>query len=1275
MLPFSIVGKERMQSFRLAERTAEQLRKEAERATQFVEAITQGKLDEAQHTIADLVTEQPSALTRALLKMREEMQNIAAKEVERQWANEGLAKFVEILRIGTHDLELLYNSIISNLVRYVNANQGGLFVVNEEDGREPFIEMVACYAYDRRKFLQKRIEIGEGLIGQVYLEKEPIQYNALPKNYSTISSGLGAESPSALLIVPLKVNEKVVGMIELAAFQPFQPYQVDFIRKLGENIASTVANAQVSKRTQYLLRISQQQTEQLRSAEEEMRQNMEELQATQEEMQRKEMEMNGLFAAIDLTLCMVELNTEGVITSANHRFAEQLGFTTDELRGRKLHPMFVAGRKTGTFEQLWNQVGNGISQTGNYLFSGKGSRQIWLQAAFSPVKDADGNIRKVLMLGQDITANKEAEIQFQRLSLVADNTDNAVIITDAQGITEYVNRGFERMTGYKADEIIGKKPGHILQGPDTDPETVARISRKLKTKRSFSEDILNYGKDGKPYWISLTINPIFDEEGEVSKYISIQAEISKTKLQAIDLNGKMEAINRANAIIEFDTQGNILTANENFLQLMEYSLEEIKGKHHSMFVPPKELASEEYKHFWEKLGSQAGFNDGEFERITKSGKSVWLRGNYNTIVDHLGRPTKVIKIVQDISAEKVLLMEIQQNNEELKTQEEEIRQNMEELLSIQEALQAKQKEAEAIAQKFTNILEGCADSVVTIDKTGTISFFNAAAEQMWGYERSEVIGKNVKMLMFSEHATHHDRYLHNYETTRQKKVIGIGREVEARRKDGSKVPILLTLSEASFEGESVYTAFIKDITKQKELEQQTLQQIEELRTQEEEIRQNMEELLSIQEALQAKQKEAEAIAQKFTNILEGCADSVVTIDKTGTISFFNAAAEQMWGYERSEVIGKNVKMLMFSEHATHHDRYLHNYETTRQKKVIGIGREVEARRKDGSKVPILLTLSEASFEGESVYTAFIKDITKQKELELQTQQQMEELRTQEEEIRQNLEELQANQEEMQRTAMNLNGLMAAIDTTMATIEFDMEGLVLDANTNFLEIMGYRLEEITGKPHRLFVDAKEASTPDYIRFWDNLRMGRPFMGEVKRLTKNGEEKWFNASYMPVMDRHGKPVKVIKLAQEITKQKMVNLDVTGQLDAIRRSFAVAEFDMKGHLTEANENFLDLFNYGINEVVGRHHKLFAGKEESETNEYAMFWTNLRSGKAQDGEFKLFNKAGHEVIARGSYNPIMNLNGEPYKVVAYLQQVIIKKNGRSKDKTAVEATDEKAG
>lgn len=744
------------------------------------------------------------------------------------------------------------------------------------------------------------------------------------------------------------------------------------------------------------------------------------------------------------------------------------------------------------------------------MFNGKGSHHIWLQAAFTPVKDANGNIGKVLMLGQDITANKEAEIQFRHLSLVADNTDNAVIITDAKGITEYVNRGFERMAGYKADEIIGKKPGHILQGPDTDPATVARISQKLKQKRAFSEDILNYSKDGKPYWISLTINPIFDEQGEIDKYISIQTEITKTKLQALDLKGKIEAINRANAIIEFDMQGNILAANENFLQLMEYSLEEIKGKHHSMFVPPKELASEAYEHFWKELNGQAGFKDGEFEHITKSGKSVWLRGNYNTIIDHLGRPTKVINITQDITAERVLMMEIQQNNEELKTQGEEISQNMEELLSIQEALKVKQKEAQAIAQKFNNILEGCADVVITIDKTGIISFFNEAAEQMWGYKRSEVIGKNVKILMHSNHANRHDDYLHNYETTRQKKVIGIGREVEARRKDGSAIPILLTLSEASF-------------------------------------------------------------------------------------------------------------------------------------------------------------------EGESIYTAFIKDITQQKELELQIQQQMEELRIREEEIRQNLEELQANQEEIQRTTMNLNGLMAAIDTTMATVEFDMEGLVLNANTNFLEITGYRLEEITGKPHRLFVDAKEASTPEYIRFWENLRMGRPFMGEVKRLTKNGEEKWFSASYMPVMDRHGRPVKVIELAQEITRQKMVNLDATGQLDAIRRSFAVAEFDMKGHLTEANENFLDLFNYGINEIIGRHHKLFAGKEASATNEYAIFWTNLLSGKAQDGEFKLLNKAGHEVIVRGSYNPIMNLNGEPYKVVAYLQQVIIEKNGRSKDKAAVEAADEK--
>ncbi|WP_448518499.1 PAS domain S-box protein [Rhodoflexus sp.] len=1108
---FSIIGKERMQSFRLAEQTAERLTKEAERAAKFVEAITHGKLDEAQHAIADLATNQPSNLTRALLKMREEMQRIAAKEVERQWANEGLAKFVEILRIGTHDLDLLYNSIISNLVKYVNANQGGLFIVNEEDGREPFIEMVACYAYDRRKFLQKRIEIGEGLIGQVYLEKEHIQYNALPKNYSTISSGLGQESPSTLLIVPLKVNEKVVGMIELAAFQPFQPYQVDFIQKLGENIASTIANAQVSKRTQYLLRISQQQTEQLRSAEEEMRQNMEELQATQEEMQRKEMEMNGLFAAIDLTLCMVELNTQGMITSANLRFAESLGLVPEELRGKKLQSFFVSSPKTGNFEQIWKQVQNGISQIGNYLFNGKDGRQVWLQTVFSPVKDAGGNVRKALMFGQDITANKQAEIYYQRLSLVADNTDNSVIITDANGITEYVNRGFERMTGYKADEIIGKKPGHVLQGPDTDPNTVARISQKLKTKRAFQEEILNYSKDGRPYWISLTVNPIFDEQGQLSKFIAIQSDITQNKLQAIDLSGKMEAINHANAIIEFDTKGNILTANDNFLQLMEYSLEEIQGKHHSIFVSAKERASEAYKHFWEKLGGQAGFNDGEFERITKSGKTVWLRGNYNTIVDYLGRPQKVIKIAQDITAERILMMEIQQNNEELKTQGEEIRQNLEELLAIQEALQDKQREAEAIAQKFNNILEGCVDAVITIDKTGIISFFNSAAEKMWGYERNEVIGKNVKILMHSDHAAQHDRYLHNYATTRQKRVIGIGREVEARHKDGRTIPILLTLSESEFNGESVYTAFIKDITKQKELEAQTLQQIEELRTQEEEIRQN-------------------------------------------------------------------------------------------------------------------------------------------------------------------LEELQANQEEMQRTAMNLNGLMAAINTTMATVEFDMEGLVIDANSNFLETMGYRLEEIVGKPHRLFVDAKEANSPEYVKLWDNLRLGRPFIGEIKRLAKNGEEKWFSASYMPVMDRHGRPVKVIKLAQEITQQKMVNLDVSGQLDAIRRSFAVAEFDMKGHLTQANDNFLDLLDYGINEIMGRHHKLFMGKQEAETSEYAMFWTNLRSGKAQEGEFKLRNKAGQEVIVRGSYNPIMNLNGEPYKIVAYLQQMIVQKNGKDRDETTIEATDEKA-
>lgn len=230
-----------------------------------------------------------NALTemKANLKIASDLKNI------QNYTSEGLAKFSNILR-NTVD-EDYYDNILSNLVKYLKANQGGLFII-EEKNREKYLNLAASYAYDKKKFLEKTLLIGEGLAGQCVLEKETIILTEVPNHYVNITSGLGQATPSAIVIVPLKINNEVVGVIELASFNEFQQYEIEFIEKVAENIASAIISAKTNQRTKELLEISQQQTEEMRAQEEEMRQNLEEMQATQEEMERKEREMQLVLA-------------------------------------------------------------------------------------------------------------------------------------------------------------------------------------------------------------------------------------------------------------------------------------------------------------------------------------------------------------------------------------------------------------------------------------------------------------------------------------------------------------------------------------------------------------------------------------------------------------------------------------------------------------------------------------------------------------------------------------------------------------------------------------------------------------------------------------------------------------------------------------------------------------------------------------------------------------------------------------------------------------------
>jgi methyl-accepting chemotaxis protein len=247
-------------------------------------------------------------------------------------------------------------------------------------------------------------------------------------------------------------------------------------------------------------------------------------------------------------------------------------------------------------------------------------------------------------------------------------------------------------------------------------------------------------------------------------------------------------------------------------------------------------------------------------------------------------------------------------------------------------------------------------------------------------------------------------------------------------------------------------------------------------------------------------------------------------------------------------------------------------------------------------------------------------------------------------------------------SMEADGKIAAIDRAQAVIEFNMDGTIITANDNFLGTVGYALPEIQGKHHRMFVPTLESDSAEYRAFWDSLSRGNYQAAEYKRIAKGGREIWILATYNPILDERGKPFKVVKFATDVTKQKLISADNGGQIEAIAKSQAVIEFRMDGTIVTANQNFLDAVGYALNEIVGRHHSMFVENAERASAAYADFWALLNQGKYQAAEYKRVGKGGREIWIQASYNPILDLNGKPFKVVKYATDTTALAIGRIK-------------
>jgi len=256
--------------------------------TQFIQEIGKGNLNIRYHDLDSHYESGKNKLADSLIEMQSKLMELNVEEQQRQWANDGLAKFIDILRNGGDNIHLLGDKIIANLINYTRSNQGGLYLLNDDDKNDLHLETIALFAFDNKKFEVRKIKLGEGILGQTFLEKETTYLTDIPQEFIRITSGLGDANPKSLLVVPLKIDQEIYGVVELASFNDYKDHEIKFVERLSETIASAFASVKSAQKNRALLEESTSATEMMRAQEEEMRQNMEELQATQEEMARKE---------------------------------------------------------------------------------------------------------------------------------------------------------------------------------------------------------------------------------------------------------------------------------------------------------------------------------------------------------------------------------------------------------------------------------------------------------------------------------------------------------------------------------------------------------------------------------------------------------------------------------------------------------------------------------------------------------------------------------------------------------------------------------------------------------------------------------------------------------------------------------------------------------------------------------------------------------------------------------------------------------------------------
>ena len=502
----------------------------------------------------DIIGNEIRVVANRLRSILSEDKRRQAEDKKANWTAEGIAQFAEILRSERENVRELSFLVIQKLITYLNIEMGTIFLTTEDNEDEKRLKTIAAYAYDRRKYIDKSFSFGEGLPGTCALEKEKIYINEVPEEFSDIISGVGQTKPRYVLLVPLKIEEEIFGIIELASFRGLEEHELDFVDQLAESIATTLQSVKTNEKTASLLRQSQEQAEQLLHNEQEMKTNLEKLEKAQEESHKKEMEITGILHAMNESSLVAEFNLNGRFTYVNDKFLELMESPREMVLGKHHHEFSMADKYAPEYKNFWEVLKKGNSVFREELFNMFSGKKVWLQQTFTPIKNSEGNTYKILQIAVDITRTKQQQenLEKQAAEIVRQNLEmeslseavNSAIIKcelDQDGIILNTNKNFEAISGLNRKEFLGRNYRLFLKA--FEKEQFEKIWQEVLKGKRYEGATRRTKPTGEEVWMMSTFSPVKDEEGVIYKIYFLALDITEKKL-------KYQLLEEANKEIE-----------------------------------------------------------------------------------------------------------------------------------------------------------------------------------------------------------------------------------------------------------------------------------------------------------------------------------------------------------------------------------------------------------------------------------------------------------------------------------------------------------------------------------------------------------------------------------------------------------------------------------------------------------------------------------------------------------------------------------------------------